>query len=126
MKVLAEAIVEALDRLVAQTLDLRRRHRLHDDVADRDERGVAARRFRESMVIARDREDVVVPLVDRFQIADDMRQMKQLAYLEHALVLERRARPMRGALSMRIFNRSCSRVLGHRQLLAAADILRLP
>jgi hypothetical protein len=37
MEVLAEAIVEFLDRRVAQIFDSRGRHRLHDHVTDRDQ-----------------------------------------------------------------------------------------
>ena len=81
----AEAIVKPLDRLIAQIFDARRCHRLHDDVADRDERCVASGRLRESVIEARHREDIIVPSINRTEVAYNVGEMEQLAYLEHAL-----------------------------------------
>jgi hypothetical protein len=85
MKVFAEAIVKPLDRLIVQIFDARRCHRLQDDITDRDERCIASCRLRESMIEPRHREDIVVPSINRTEVAHNVGEMEQLAYLEHAL-----------------------------------------
>ncbi len=80
---LAEALVKPFDRRILQRLDLCRRHRLHDDVADCDQGRVTSREFLVTVVETFDGEHVVVPAIHALEIVDDLREVKELADLEH-------------------------------------------
>ncbi len=89
MEVLAEALVKLFHREILQRLDFGRRHRLHADIADNQQRGIAPRELLITIIKAIDGENVVVPSVNRRQIVHHVRQMKQLTNLEHVSTLQR-------------------------------------
>jgi len=85
MKVLSVPLVEFAQRRFLPTRLLDRLRRLHHEVADQDERGLAHRGLHVIADEAADREDPIVPFVGGIEIADDVKKMEFLADFEHDL-----------------------------------------
>src|SRR5262252_6311115 len=71
MKMLTEAVVEFLHRLIAQVLYASRHHRFHNDLPDSDEGGVAPSQLLIAVVETGHRKDLIVPFVNRVEVVHD-------------------------------------------------------
>ena len=83
VEVLPETVVKSFHRRIPEVLHAGGHHRLHDDIPDGNQGGITTGQLFIAVIEARDREHVVIPGVNGFEVVHNMGEMKQLAYFEH-------------------------------------------